>query len=204
MLIDLETLSPQQVYFTMTQTLIPRPVAWVLSDNGDGGYNLAPFSYFNAVCSEPPLVMVSIGKKPAGAAKDTLANIAARAAFTVHIAGLDLLPALNQTAMTLPHGESELDHVELELADMPGCPLPRIAGCPVAYACRRHHIQAIGNSGQSLIFGRVNAIYLRDDIAATDSKGRLKVSAARLDPVARLGAGEYAQLGEVIALPRPR
>ena len=188
----------------MTQTLVPRPVAWVLSDNGDGGYNLAPFSYFNAVCSEPPLVMLSVGEKPDGAVKDTAVNIAARGRFVVHIAGMDMLHVLNASSMTLPHGESELDHVELELADMADGELPRIAGCPVAYCCRRHHIQEIGDGGQRLIFGRVGAVYLRDDVAGADGKGRLKVSAARMDPVARLGAGEYAALGRVIALRRPR
>ncbi|MET0093908.1 MAG: flavin reductase, partial [Sedimenticola sp.] len=75
--IDLSEMPPGQVYFTMTQALIPRPIAWVLSENADGGHNLAPFSYFSAVSSEPPLVMLSIGRRPDGTPKDTAANIAA-------------------------------------------------------------------------------------------------------------------------------
>ena len=67
MILDLSQLKPAQVYFHMIQTLIPRPIAWVLSEIEQGKYNLAPFSYFNAVCSDPPLIMLSVGKKPDGA-----------------------------------------------------------------------------------------------------------------------------------------
>ena len=204
MLIELTKLTPNQAYFAMTQTLIPRPVAWVLSDNGDGGYNLAPFSYFNAVCSDPPLVMLSLGKKPDGSEKDSVVNIVARDDFVIHIAPLAQLAALNQSAMTLPHGESELDHVELELAPMPHSRLPRIAACAVAYACHRYETRQIGNAAQTLIFGQVDAIYLRDDVAAKDDKGRLQVVANAVDPIARLGAKEYATLGKVISLSRPQ
>ena len=66
MILDLSELKPAQVYFQMIQTLVPRPIAWVLSEIEQNKYNLAPFSYFNAVCSDPPLIMLSVGKKPDG------------------------------------------------------------------------------------------------------------------------------------------
>ena len=66
MYISLDQLSPDKIYFTMTQVVIPRPVAWVLTDNGNHTFNLAPYSYFNAICSEPPLILISAGKKPDG------------------------------------------------------------------------------------------------------------------------------------------
>lgn len=69
--INLDDLSSTEVYYTMTETLVPRPIAWVLSENLSGSYNLAPFSYFTAVCSNPPLIMISVGKKPDGSPKDT-------------------------------------------------------------------------------------------------------------------------------------
>ena len=96
--IDLAALGPAQVYGLMTQTLIPRPIAWVLSENSDGGLNLAPFSYFNAVCSSPPLVMISVGKKPDGSFKDTRVNIEGRR-FTV--AADALRPSDNSETMNL-------------------------------------------------------------------------------------------------------
>jgi len=85
MLLRLDQFEAAQRYYLMSQTLVPRPVAWVLSENATGSYNLAPFSYFNAICSTPPLIMFSIGKKPDGADKDTRRNIIERKRFTVHI-----------------------------------------------------------------------------------------------------------------------
>ena len=89
MILDLSELKPAQVYFQMIQTLIPRPIAWVLSEIEAGKYNLAPFSYFNAISSNPPIVMFSVGKKPDGSDKDTHRNIAERKHFTIHIGDSD-------------------------------------------------------------------------------------------------------------------
>jgi flavin reductase (DIM6/NTAB) family NADH-FMN oxidoreductase RutF len=81
MYVDFKPLSANEVYFSMIQAVVPRPIAWVLSENSNGSHNLAPFSYFNAVCSKPPLIMLSIGVRPDGTLKDTTANIAARRDF---------------------------------------------------------------------------------------------------------------------------
>jgi len=85
MQIPLDTLSPNRVYHLMIQSIVPRPIAWILSDNGDGSLNLAPFSYFNAVCSDPPVLMVSIGRKADGGDKDTARNLVERKHCVVHI-----------------------------------------------------------------------------------------------------------------------
>ena len=91
MYIDFGKMTAQQVYITMTQTIVPRPIAWVLSENPDQSLNLAPYSYFNAVCSDPPLLMISAGVKPDGATKDTRDNIRDRKEFVVHIASRPFL-----------------------------------------------------------------------------------------------------------------
>ncbi|MFV2033306.1 MAG: flavin reductase family protein, partial [Gammaproteobacteria bacterium] len=98
MIVPFDTLSPAKVYFTLIQTLMPRPVAWVLSENPDESYNLAPFSYFNAICSDPPLIMLSIGVKPDGGPKDSRLNIEAGKDFVVHIAHRELAPVVTQTS----------------------------------------------------------------------------------------------------------
>ena len=164
--LDLSELSSTDAYFTLSQTLIPRPIAWVLSDNGDDSFNLAPFSYFNALCSDPPLVMLSVGRKPDGSHKDTYVNIEQRNDFVIHIASAGQLDALNQSAITLPHGKSELDQLDIELCDNPPGRLPRIAGCPIAYNCRRYDIQTIGNASQALIICEVSSIYIDDGACA--------------------------------------
>jgi len=204
MYIDLEGLSPNRIYLTMTQTVIPRPVAWVLSDNGDGGYNLAPYSYFNAVSSDPPLVFISVGKKPDGSYKDTRVNIEERSHFVVHIAHRGVAVPMTETSRTLPHGESELERIDLSVTEFEGFPLPRLKDCRVALACELYEIQEIGATPQSLVFGKVRSIYVEDEVVSTDDKGRLKVSADKVDPIGRLGASEYVTFGEILSIPRPK
>ena len=204
MQIKLDELPTPQVYFTMTQTVLPRPIAWLLTENEDAGYNLAPFSYFNAVCSDPPLVVVSIGKQDDGRDKDTIRNIRERHEFVIHIASVDQLAALNQSSATLPPGESEVDASNLELTRVKGFRMPRLTDCKIAYFCERHDIQMIGSKKQqSLLFAEIKEIYVADDCAETLANGRLKVHADRVQPLSRLGASEYASFGEVMVAKRP-
>ncbi len=202
--IKLSELSAGQIYATMTQALVPRPIAWVLSENDNATYNLAPFSYFTAVSSKPPLIMLSLGKKPDGSPKDTCANIQARREFVVHIPHLEMMSQVNDSSATHPAGFSEVDALGLELVDLEGSRLPRLAECRLAMACELYQIQELGEVPQALIFGRVNSIYVDDAIAGQDAKGRYKIHADRLDPLARLGAGEYQGSGQVIPLGRPK
>jgi flavin reductase (DIM6/NTAB) family NADH-FMN oxidoreductase RutF len=188
----------------MTQVVIPRPIAWVLTDNGDHRFNLAPYSYFNAVCSEPPLILISAGKKPDGSFKDTRLNIEERKHFVVHIAHRELAEPMTQTSRTLPHGESELDWVNLKLAEFTGFSLPRLADCRIAMACELYEIKEVGSLPQSLIFGKVKSVYLDDSVWEEDAKGRLKIHADRVDPIGRLGGSEYVTFGRILRIPRPK
>ncbi len=203
MYLDFNKLSSDQVYFHIIQSLIPRPIAWVLTQNRNQSYNLAPFSYFNAVCSDPALIMLSLGKKPDGSRKDTLVNIQERKFFSLHIAHTELLPALNQSSATLEYGQSELDDLNLKLCDFAPHPLPRIQTCRVTYACENYQIHTLGNTAQHVIYGKINHCYLDDTIITYQDGGKIKLHADKLDPVARLGASEYAGLGEIIKLQRP-
>jgi flavin reductase (DIM6/NTAB) family NADH-FMN oxidoreductase RutF len=201
--IDFQTLSPAQAYFTMIQTIIPRPIAWVLSENKDGGLNLAPFSYFNAVCADPPLLLISTGLKPEGGPKDTRVNIEERGDFVVMIPHRELLEAMNESSATLPYGTSEVAQQGLATVPLEGSRLPRLADCRVAYGCELERVLEVGKAPQALILGRITAGYLDDTVAHKDARGRLTVPADRLDPVGRLGAGQFAMLGEIRRLDRP-
>lgn len=204
MILDLSELKPAQVYFHMIQTLIPRPIAWVLSEIEQNRYNLAPFSYFNAVCSNPPLIMLSVGKKPGGSFKDTRINIEQRKDFVVHIAHREMLQDLNQSSATLDADVSELDQLGIKTTGFEGSRLPRIKACRIAYACECYEIHELGSTPQSIIYGKVNHIYIDDNITSTSEKGRLKVHADKLQPISRLGANEYMSFGEVVYLARPK
>ncbi|MGD2173599.1 MAG: flavin reductase family protein [Gammaproteobacteria bacterium] len=204
MQIKLADLPTPQVYFTMTQTVIPRPIAWLLTENSDAGYNLAPFSYFNAVCSDPPLVIVSIGKRDDGSDKDSIRNIREREEFVIHVASDDQLAPLNQTSASLPPGESEVDANDLALTRVEGFHMPRLSDCKIAFFCRRHDIQMIGNNKQqSLLFAEVKEIYVSDDCAEINEQGRLQIHADAVRPLSRLGASQFASFGEILSAKRP-
>ena len=182
----------------MTQAVIPRPIAWVLSDHGNGKLNLAPFSYFNAVCSSPPILSISIGHKKCGAKKDTWINIEERSHFVVHIPRFEDVDPLLQSAHSLDHGVSEVEACKLGLVPFKGSPLPRLESAPIAFYCEKHSIIPIGDGPQGLVLGRIHLVYLSDEVAlpGEDSPVPL-VSAKAINPLARLGANGFASIDEM-------
>ncbi|MBF0296391.1 MAG: flavin reductase family protein [Magnetococcales bacterium] len=204
MILDLKTLSASRVYHAMTQTLVPRPIAWVLSENGQRGFNLAPFSCFTGVSGDPPLLMLSVGPKSDGSPKDTLVNIEERFDFVVHIPAMAQAPQVAASAMELPPEESEVTRLGLELTEFGDFRLPRLVGCPVAFACERHKIIEMGNTPQRLIFGRIDLIHVDDQVIEIGDKGHFTVHAERMNPACRLGGETFASLGAAVHLPRPR
>lgn len=189
----------------MTQTILPRPIAWILSESHDQSLNLAPFSYFNAVSSNPPLVMVSMGAKPStGGYKDSLTNILKKGHCVVHIGSMADLDAMNGSAEDLDYGESEVTKLGLKTTPFDGCPLPRISSAPIAMDCRLHSHQLMGHDNQNLVFLEITQIYYHDDIVKHQTEPfRLTVDAMKTDPFCRLGAGEYANLGSIHRRSRP-
>ncbi|KFI12388.1 flavin reductase family protein [Vibrio coralliilyticus] len=201
--IDASTLAPTQIYHLMTQTVIPRPIAWVLTESGEADYNLAPFSYFTPVSSNPPLLMFSVGKKPTGEIKDTTRNVLETGRMVVHIANADLAEQVTQTSATLPHGESEVALAALELIDFEGFELPRIKDCPIAFGCKLFEVKEIGETPQSLIFGQIEDIYIAPEVIG-DNQERLVVEALKVNPLSRLGGSQYANLDQTFTVARPK
>ncbi len=197
----------------MTRTVIPRPVAWTLSENEGGGFNLAPFSYFNALCSAPPLLGVSFAAGEGGGAKDTLKNIRRQKEFVVHIAPMKMLDALNESSAPLPYGESEVSRLGLATASFSddngggdGDRLPRLRDCPLAFLCelsREISLHEEGAAEQFLVLGKIRKLYAAETVLAADAKGRQTVSAECADPVARLSAGNYAGIANFQSRRRP-
>jgi len=203
MYINFGETKPQEIYITMTQTVIPRPIAWILSENPDRSLNLAPYSYFNAVCSDPPLIMISAGVKPDGAVKDTRDNIRDRKDFIVHISSLAQIDEMNASSANLAPGVSEVDTLGLETTAFDGSRLPRLTCAKVAFACSVYDIHYLGNGPQSLILGEVHGVFVDDSVIGEDAKGRMKILADRINPIGRLGASEYVSFGEILTRQRP-
>ncbi len=202
MLIDCSQSSRDQLYFLMIQLVIPRPIAWVLSDNGNGTYNLAPFSFFNAITSNPPILMLSVGWKDEALRKDTWVNISERNHFVVHIPSGEQVHDVSHSSTVLPHGVSETDKFNICLEDVQGWPLPMVKGTKIAFLCEKYAIHEIGEDPQGLILGKINRILIDDDAVSQDN-GRILIDPLKVNPLARLGGNQYSLLGEIITFQRP-
>ncbi len=207
MVIDLKKLSSNQIYYTMIQTLIPRPIAWILTDNGNGTYNLAPFSYFNGVASDPPLIFVSIGLKPDKSKKDTWINIEERNEFVIHIPTIEFAKEVSDSSATLPFGESELNllnHLELQYVDKHISKLPMIKNSKIVYFCEKFQIIEIANIPQGLILGKVRFIYVDDNFVRKIDEHKVEVNPLEIQPLSRLGGTQFGIIREVFNIPRPK
>ncbi len=201
--LNLSDFSSTDVYHLMTQTIIPRPIAWVLSENQDSSLNLAPFSYFNAVCSDPPLMMLSLTQKPNGETKDTATNLSVGNHCVIHIAHAGQAQDVTATAASLNYGHSEITENNIQLVEQQNWPLPRVEKAPIAYLCKVHSTTTIGNTQQQLIFVEAKELWL-DDKATKEENGRITINAKTINPLARLGASQYANLGEIVSKARSK
>lgn len=187
MIINTKEKTSNENYHLMTQTIVPRPIAWIISDNGNETYNLAPFSYFNAACTEPPLITISISKKIDTSKKDTWTNIEQRKKFVVNIASAEMKDNVLKTAETLAFGESEIDYAGLETTPFDDeISFPRIKLCKVALYCSLFQIVELGSLPQGLLIGEIHKFFI-DDSLVESTNGRLIIDPFALNPLARLG-----------------
>ncbi len=202
MIKDLAQLSANKRYRLITQCLVPRPVAWVLTENDDHSFNLAPFSYFGGVASDPPLLMLSVGKKPDSSDKDTRRNIARDQQFVIHIPCAEQAETVTATSASLAYGDSELQQQDLVVEPFADFNLPRLQTAKIAFACQLYRLEEITES-QAMILGEIKYIYIADEIAQ-ETEGRLNVDIQKLAPLSRLGGNEYGILGGIKDVPRPK
>ena len=177
----------------------PRPIGWISTTDAEGRGNLAPYSFFNAVCDRPPMVMFS-----SAGWKDTVANIKATGEFVCNLVTRELAEKMNQTSAALPHGVNEFEFAKLEAADSRMVMAQRVAEAPAALECRLVQIvQLHGSDGSELnqyvtigeVVGvHINRAYLKDglfDLLATH-------------PVQRAGyAADYTEATTGFQMNRP-
>lgn len=202
MLLDFTALPPRDAYAWMTQAITPRPIAWVSTVSADGRTNLAPFSFFQAVCSNPPTLMFVPTTTRDGGKKDTLRNVEAVPEFVVNLVPFALAAPMNATAATLPHGESEFAHAGIDSAPSTRVRPPRVAAAPVAFECVLDRIVAIGQGVGSghVVFGRIVAMHVAEAVLAPDGR---TIDPLKLDLVARLSGDLYMRTGPLFTVPRP-
>lgn len=200
--LNLDDLSPNAIYHLMTQTVVPRPIAWVLTESSSENFNLAPFSYFAPISSNPPLLMISIGKKPDGTLKDSAVNAIKNKQLVIHIASTQSAEIMTQTSASLAYGQSEVQASDIELIPFDGFALPRVAQCPIAFGCSLHDVIEMGNTPQHLIIAKIEQVYI-DDTVVEQNQERLIIDALKVDPLSRLGGNDYATLEKTITVKRP-
>jgi flavin reductase (DIM6/NTAB) family NADH-FMN oxidoreductase RutF len=208
-----EQLSTRDIYRLMTDLVAPRPIAWVSTLDADGRGNLAPFSYFQAVGSRPPTIVLGIGLKADGRPKDTLRNILERREFTVSHVSEPLAVAMNATSAELDEGQSEweLAGEGRPLASLPAVCVapPRVAEARAALECRLTHAIPLGRgptgkAASMLVIAEIVCFTVAEGFVTRDERGHLRsIEPARLAAVGRLGGIAYT--GTIaFDMPRPK
>jgi flavin reductase (DIM6/NTAB) family NADH-FMN oxidoreductase RutF len=192
MLFDFAVLPAPVRYRLLTATVVPRPIAWVVSQNPGGRVNAAPFSFFNVMSDEPPILCVSIGGREAGRRKDSGQNIRATREFVVNLVTAPLMQQMHITAIEFPPEVNEL--AEADLATLPSLRVrpPRIAASPVAFECTVHSFVEFGDD-RTLVVGQVVAMHVHDDAVLNADRGH--IDTPKIDLVGRMqGAGGYVRV----------
>ena len=167
-------------YKLLTNLVVPRPIAWVTSQSPDGLINLAPFSFFNAVGADPLYLVVSVGVRDGGGAKDTADNIRARGEFVVNLVTEDLFEAMNISAADFPAHESELEAAGLHAAPSARIVVPRVAEAKVSFECKLFQTVPLGTN--SLFIGEIVMFHVADHLIGP----RMHVN--HFAPLGRLGS----------------
>ncbi|GBG11636.1 hypothetical protein PAT3040_06467 [Paenibacillus agaridevorans] len=203
--IDPEGQSTQDNYKLLIGGIIPRPIALVTTLSEEGVLNAAPFSFFNIVAADPPMIAVSVQRK-SGIQKDTARNAIAKRQFVTHIADERYVEALNVTAAPAPPDVSEVELAGLTPVASEIITVPGVAEAAIRLECVLEQAiplggTLIGDAGvpsTDLLIGRVVRFHIDEKLY---NNGRIDPEA--LKPVSRLAGNDYAKLGERFTLVRP-
>ncbi|MER2109224.1 MAG: flavin reductase family protein [Solibacillus sp.] len=202
MFIDPQKLSERDNYKFLIGSIIPRPIAFVTTKSEEGVVNAAPFSFFNIVSSNPPLISVSI-QRPAGRVKDTARNILAMKEFVVHIVDTTNVEKVNETAAVLPPEESEIPRAGFTLIDSTNIQVPAVAEAKVRFECKLEQALELGGAGEypgcDLLIGKVVAYHIDEELYADG-----RIDAEGLAAVSRLAGDDYAEIGRTFTIARPK
>lgn len=159
---DLDEQHRPHAYKIMTALVSPRPIAWVTTISKSGNLNTAPFSFFNAFGTKPPIVAFAPGNKADGSPKDTAQNIMDTEEFVVNMVPFNLAQAMANTALPLSEEEDELNLTHLTTTPSTLIKPPRISEAPAALECKLHEIKMIGEN--RMIIGTVHRIHANDNL----------------------------------------
>ena len=197
-----------EFYRILIGTVVPRPIAWVSTVNAAGQPNLAPFSFFNAICGNPPLLAFAPGmrQRPVGKTvkpetKDTLRNVRETGEFVVNMVSYELAEAMNLTSGEYDSSVNEFELAKLKTAPSKMVKVPRVAESPINFECKVYQIIDFPSPthGGSLVIGEILLVHIND---AHIKDGHL--DAATLDIVGRMGGIQYTRTNDKFEMVRPK
>jgi len=160
--LDIEGEHADRAYAMLASLVTPRPIAWVTSLSPDGVVNAAPFSFFNVLGADPPIVGFCPGDRDDGTPKDSARNVRLSHEFVVNLVDESVAERMNMTAASLPYGTSEIEHAGLTTLPSSIVKPPRIAEAPASLECQEWGTLQIGDN--RLIIGLVKRIHVRDEL----------------------------------------
>ncbi|HEY6870512.1 MAG TPA: flavin reductase family protein [Novosphingobium sp.] len=196
---DFAQLALAERYKLMSAAITPRPIAWVTSISPEGVHNAAPYSFFNMMGADPPLVAIGMMRRPDGTYKDSARNVLETGAFVVNLVSDADAAAMNFTCIDAPPDFDELAVAGIASLPSTGIAPHRIASAPVAMECRL--FQSIEAGQTTVVLGQVQHFHIRDELV---DPARLHVDTLAMELVARMhGAGWYTRCTDLFQLARP-
>jgi flavin reductase (DIM6/NTAB) family NADH-FMN oxidoreductase RutF len=187
-------LNRSSAYKLLTGVVVPRPIAWISTVSGGGTSNLAPFSCFTFVSTDPPMIGFNCGLRD-GQRKDTARNIFETKEFVVNIVDEPLLDQMHQSAADYPPDISEMELLRVPYVESDLVSPLRIASSPISMECHLDQVVSFGRSGSEFFVGEIKIFHVRDGLLSNG-----KIDSEELRPIARLGGPVYGKLGEVVRL----
>ena len=178
----------------------PRPIGWISTTDKEKNVNLAPYSFFNAIADNPPMIMFSItGQKKDISSKDTLQNIIDTKCFVVNVVSKELLLQMNKTSGNYPKNIDEFILAKLKKSNCVHIDVPRVKKSPASLECTLYKILKLPGLSNNMVLGKVIGVHINDNIL---KNGIFDILA--YDPIARLGYKDYTYVSSKFELERPK
>ena len=184
--------------------IVPRPIGWISSKNNNGQINLAPYSFFNAIATIPPMVVIGPGGySKSGNNKDTLLNIKNNPEFVCNFVSWDVKDIMNESSYTFDNNESEIEKLNIETENSTMVSIPRVKLSPAHFECTLFKIIDLPSDSKGnpnhLIIGNIIGINISDKIIKND-----RIDIGELKPISRMGYDEYALINTIFSMKRPK
>ena len=198
--LDLEGKHADRAYQILASLVTPRPIALVTTISPDGHINAAPFSFFNLLGANPPILGFCPGDREDGTPKDSARNVRLTHEFVVNLVDEPLAAAMNLCAATLPYGENELISAGLHSRPSSVIKPPRIAEAPASLECTEWGTLQIG--GNRVIIGLIKRVHLRDELFDSET---LRVRGDQFFPIGRMASPDwYCRTRDRFEMKRPK